>query len=133
MFFCYNSMSSQIRLCLFLNHLQMGCLWPVCLWSHNHLTSIRFSSGDLVGRNTNCILGRYLARFSFTLFDLCIDMLSSTKNICLILLLAKFPESLPLLIFYQTIQRVSSIIGNQPGSLTLKCRYSKNVSIGLSV
>jgi hypothetical protein len=29
--------------------------------------------------------GTRLARFSFTLFDLCIDMLSSTKNICLIL------------------------------------------------
>src|SRR6187455_3079715 len=70
-----------------------------CLWSHNHLTSIRFSWGDLVGRNTNCILGWYLASFSFTLFDLCIDTLSSTKNICLILLLAEFPESLPSLSF----------------------------------
>lgn len=54
-------------------------LFMACLWSHNHLTSIRFSSGDLVGRNTNCILGWYLARFSHTLFDLCIDKFQYQK------------------------------------------------------
>ena len=125
-------MSSQIRLCLFLNHLQMGCLWPVCLRSHNHITPIRFSSGDLVRRNTNCILGWYLARFSHTLFDLCIDKFQYQKYL-FDTSPGKVSRIIALLIFYQTIQRVSSIIGNQPGSLTLKCRYSNNISIGLSV
>ena len=54
-------------------------LFMACLWSHNHLTSIIFSSGDLVGRNTNCILGWYLARFSHTLFDLCINKFQYQK------------------------------------------------------
>jgi hypothetical protein len=35
-------------------------LIAVCLCNHTHLTSIRFNSGDLTGRNTNFILGQRL-------------------------------------------------------------------------
>jgi hypothetical protein len=57
-------------------------LFMICLCIlYNHLTSIKFNSGDQVGRNTSCILGWYLTRVSFTLLDLCIDMLSNIKNI----------------------------------------------------
>ena len=94
-------------------------LFMACLWSHNHLTSIRFSSGDLVGRNTNCILGWYLARFSHTLFDLCIDKFQYQKYL-FDTASGKVSEIIALLIFYQTIQRVSSIIGNQPGVIIPK-------------
>jgi hypothetical protein len=50
-----------------------------CLCNHNHLTSIKLSSGDLTSRNTNFILGPCLDISSFTFFDLCIERLSSTK------------------------------------------------------
>ncbi len=52
---------------------------------YNHLTSIRFNSGDMVERNTRCIRGWHLDRAFFTLLDLCIGTLSNTKNICLML------------------------------------------------
>ena len=42
---------------------------------HDHLTSIKLSSGDLTGRKTNFILGQSFANTSFTFFDLCIDRL----------------------------------------------------------
>ena len=52
------------------------------MYIHSHLASIRFrDSGDLVGRNANCILGWYFTNVSFTLFDLCIDTLSSLQEI----------------------------------------------------
>jgi hypothetical protein len=61
-------------------------LFIACRCIHNHLTSIRFSSGDIVGRNTRYILGWYLARVSFTIFDLYIDVLYKTRKICFIVL-----------------------------------------------
>ena len=57
-------------------------LFMACLCIHNHLTFIKLSSGDLVGRNTRCIVGWCLTRVSFTLLDLCIYILSNIKNIC---------------------------------------------------
>src|SRR3954451_23826275 len=56
-------------------------LLTTCLCNHNHLTSIKLSSGDLIGRNTNFILGQHLNISSFTFFDLCTERLSSTRKI----------------------------------------------------
>src|SRR3954453_2009201 len=52
-----------------------------CLCNHNHRTSIKLSSGDLTGKNTNFIRGQHLDISSFTFFDLCTDRLSSTTKI----------------------------------------------------
>ena len=57
-------------------------VYSLSLCIHNHLTSIRFSSGDLVGKNTKFILWWYFCMISLTFLDLCIDTLSSTRNIC---------------------------------------------------
>ena len=55
-------------------------------WSNQiHLTSIRLSSGALVGRNTSIILDSFFLIASLVFFDLWIDALSSTMNTCLIL------------------------------------------------
>ncbi len=79
---CCNLWSSPIRFTYIVFILKE--LFIACLYIHNHLTSIRFSSGVRVERNTRCILELHLAIVCFTLFDLYIDALSSTQNICLI-------------------------------------------------
>ena len=62
-------------------------LFIACLCIHNHLTSIKFSSGVRVGRNTRCILLYDIwPRFLLPCCDLCIGILSlRTRNICLML------------------------------------------------
>ena len=82
----------------------MELLIAVCLCNHNHLTSIKLSSGDLTGRNTNFIRGQHLDISSFTFFDLCADRLSSTRKIFLRMFLSSY---IFYLLFLESQQTVS--------------------------
>ena len=65
--------------------LKRGIVYRLSMCIHNHPTSIKFFSSVRVERNTRCILVWYLTRVSFTLFDLCMETLSRTRNIRIIL------------------------------------------------
>ena len=72
-----------------------------CFCNHDHLTSIKLSSGARTGRNTNFIFGQHMDISFCTLFDLCAERLSGTRKIFWILLSYLF------LLFLENQQTVS--------------------------